>query len=141
MSSIIKITEQSKFYLIFEYFVNRMDSFTLNNGKLYCIPHFKQLFITRGNYDEGFGIDPHKNKWVTTNCNNSTIPSPITVSSDDFWFFGLFFTPCRSLSKFSQNRRWIWSLNHLWIFRMDIVIIILRKCFIFTTLSNILQGY
>ncbi|XP_018374430.1 PREDICTED: uncharacterized protein LOC108768491 isoform X2 [Trachymyrmex cornetzi] len=61
----------------------RMDSFTLNNGKLYCIPHFKQLFITRGNYDEGFGVDPHKNKWVTTNSSNSTSPSPIAVSNGD----------------------------------------------------------
>ncbi|XP_025154324.1 uncharacterized protein LOC105188955 isoform X16 [Harpegnathos saltator] len=61
----------------------RMDSFTLNNGKLYCIPHFKQLFITRGNYDEGFGVDPHKNKWAATNSNNSTSPSPIAVSNGD----------------------------------------------------------
>ncbi|XP_070155457.1 microtubule-associated protein futsch isoform X3 [Polyergus mexicanus] len=61
----------------------RMDSFTLNNGKLYCIPHFKQLFITRGNYDEGFGVDPHKNKWTTTNSNSSTSPSPIAVSNGD----------------------------------------------------------
>jgi len=60
-----------------------MDSFTLNNGKLYCIPHFKQLFITRGNYDEGFGVDPHKNKWATTNSSNSTSPSPIAVSNGD----------------------------------------------------------
>ncbi|XP_011871606.1 PREDICTED: LIM domain and actin-binding protein 1 isoform X8 [Vollenhovia emeryi] len=59
----------------------RMDSFTLNNGKLYCIPHFKQLFITRGNYDEGFGVDPHKNKWA--NSSNSTSPSPIAVSNGD----------------------------------------------------------
>ncbi|XP_025991968.2 uncharacterized protein LOC105199320 isoform X15 [Solenopsis invicta] len=61
----------------------RMDSFTLNNGKLYCIPHFKQLFITRGNYDEGFGVDPHKNKWASTNSSNSTSPSPIAVSNGD----------------------------------------------------------
>ncbi|XP_033362000.1 uncharacterized protein LOC117240183 isoform X18 [Bombus vosnesenskii] len=62
--------------------VLRMDTFTLNNGKLYCIPHFKQLFITRGNYDEGFGVDPHKNKW-TTSSNNPTSPSPIAVSNGD----------------------------------------------------------
>ncbi|XP_043265826.1 xin actin-binding repeat-containing protein 2 isoform X10 [Colletes gigas] len=62
--------------------VLRMDTFTLNNGKLYCIPHFKQLFITRGNYDEGFGVDPHKNKWTTT-TSNPTSPSPIAVSNGD----------------------------------------------------------
>lgn len=41
----------------------RMDTYTLNSGKLYCLPHFKQLFITKGNYDEGFGLDQHKRKW------------------------------------------------------------------------------
>ncbi|XP_014225429.1 uncharacterized protein LOC106651448 isoform X1 [Trichogramma pretiosum] len=56
----------------------RMDTFTLNNGKLYCIPHFKQLFITRGNYDEGFGVDPHKNKWTSVQQ-----PASITVSNGD----------------------------------------------------------
>lgn len=64
------------------FFPYRMDTFTLNNGKLYCIPHFKQLFITRGNYDEGFGVDPHKNKW-TTSSSNPTSPSPIAVSNGD----------------------------------------------------------
>ncbi|XP_076759520.1 uncharacterized protein LOC143428486 isoform X14 [Xylocopa sonorina] len=62
--------------------VLRMDTFTLNNGKLYCIPHFKQLFITRGNYDEGFGVDPHKNKW-SASSSNPTSPSPIAVSNGD----------------------------------------------------------
>ncbi|XP_024940313.1 probable GPI-anchored adhesin-like protein PGA55 isoform X20 [Cephus cinctus] len=61
----------------------RMDTFTLNNGKLYCIPHFKQLFITRGNYDEGFGVDPHKNKWSTNSSGNTTAPTPIAVSNGD----------------------------------------------------------
>ncbi|KAK7601195.1 hypothetical protein V9T40_008636 [Parthenolecanium corni] len=41
----------------------RMETFTMNNGHLYCVPHFKQLFITKGNYDEGFGNDQHKAKW------------------------------------------------------------------------------
>ncbi|CAH1391688.1 unnamed protein product [Nezara viridula] len=41
----------------------RMDTYTLNNGHLYCLPHFKQLFISKGNYDEGFGTDQHKRKW------------------------------------------------------------------------------
>ncbi|XP_051158109.1 uncharacterized protein LOC127279649 isoform X15 [Leptopilina boulardi] len=61
----------------------RMDTFTLNNGKLYCIPHFKQLFITRGNYDEGFGVDPHKNKWASNATNSQPTPTPITVSNGD----------------------------------------------------------
>ena len=47
----------------------RMETYTLNCGKLYCIPHFKQLFIAKGNYDEGFGLDQHKRKW--SNRHNS----------------------------------------------------------------------
>ncbi len=31
-------------------------------GKFYCKPHFKQLFATKGNYEEGFGIEKEK-KW------------------------------------------------------------------------------
>ncbi|XP_011307984.1 xin actin-binding repeat-containing protein 2 isoform X9 [Fopius arisanus] len=60
--------------------VLRMDTFTLNNGKLYCIPHFKQLFIARGNYDEGFGVDPHKNKWSTTTNSSTTAPTTIVAN-------------------------------------------------------------
>ncbi|XP_011505053.1 PREDICTED: protein-methionine sulfoxide oxidase MICAL3 isoform X3 [Ceratosolen solmsi marchali] len=62
----------------------RMDTFTLNNGKLYCIPHFKQLFITRGNYDEGFGVDPHKNKWSSSNAGPPmSAAAPIAVRNGD----------------------------------------------------------
>jgi hypothetical protein len=32
-------------------------------GKYYCKPHFKQLFALKGNYDEGFGRQAHKEKW------------------------------------------------------------------------------
>lgn len=33
-------------------------------GKIYCKVHFKQLFKIKGNYDEGFGREQHKAKWV-----------------------------------------------------------------------------
>lgn len=32
-------------------------------GNIYCKPHFNQLFKTKGNYDEGFGLRPHKELW------------------------------------------------------------------------------
>lgn len=32
-------------------------------GKIFCKPHFKQLFKLKGNYDEGFGSEQHKFKW------------------------------------------------------------------------------
>ncbi|NXV93351.1 XIRP2 protein, partial [Calonectris borealis] len=33
------------------------------HGKVYCKPHFKQLFKSKGNYDEGFGHKQHKELW------------------------------------------------------------------------------
>lgn len=33
------------------------------DGKYFCKPHFKQLFALKGNYNEGFGTRPHKEKW------------------------------------------------------------------------------
>ncbi|XP_063234305.1 uncharacterized protein LOC134537607 isoform X25 [Bacillus rossius redtenbacheri] len=56
----------------------RMETYTLNGGKPYCLPHFKQLFIAKGNYDEGFGLDQHKRKWRTS-----------SRSDDDFLLNGI----------------------------------------------------
>ncbi|XP_023181054.1 LIM domain and actin-binding protein 1-like [Xiphophorus maculatus] len=33
------------------------------HGKIYCKPHYNQLFKAKGNYDEGFGHRPHKEMW------------------------------------------------------------------------------
>ncbi|KAL5503186.1 hypothetical protein EMCRGX_G010094 [Ephydatia muelleri] len=33
-------------------------------GVIYCKVHFKQLFKQKGNYDEGFGREQHKTKWL-----------------------------------------------------------------------------
>uniref|UniRef100_A0A4X2LZN8 Xin actin binding repeat containing 2 n=1 Tax=Vombatus ursinus TaxID=29139 RepID=A0A4X2LZN8_VOMUR len=41
------------------------------HGQIYCKPHFKQLFKSKGNYDEGFGHKPHKEKWRCKNQSNS----------------------------------------------------------------------
>uniref|UniRef100_A0A3B3Q995 LIM zinc-binding domain-containing protein n=1 Tax=Paramormyrops kingsleyae TaxID=1676925 RepID=A0A3B3Q995_9TELE len=30
------------------------------HGHMFCTPHYKQLFKSKGNYDEGFGQKPHK---------------------------------------------------------------------------------
>eukprot|EP00128_Syssomonas_multiformis_P003610 Colp12_sorted_trinity150504_noHs@18305 len=32
-------------------------------GKFYCKPHFKQSFLSKGNYSEGFGHEDPKKKW------------------------------------------------------------------------------
>lgn len=39
---------------------------------MYCKPHYKQLFKSKGNYDEGFGERPHKELWSTKNQSNSS---------------------------------------------------------------------
>jgi len=38
-------------------------SYAALGGKIYCKPHFKQLFKSKGNYSEGFGVEQHKHKW------------------------------------------------------------------------------
>ncbi|KAI7807502.1 putative LIM domain and actin-binding protein 1-like [Triplophysa rosa] len=38
---------------------------------MYCKPHYKQLFKSKGNYDEGFGERPHKELWCTKKKDNS----------------------------------------------------------------------
>ncbi|NXT15742.1 XIRP2 protein, partial [Prunella fulvescens] len=41
------------------------------HGKIYCKPHFKQLFKSKGNYDEGFGHKQHKELWNSKEQHNS----------------------------------------------------------------------
>lgn len=40
------------------------------HGRMYCKPHYKQLFKSKGNYDEGFGQKPHKELWNNKNPEN-----------------------------------------------------------------------
>lgn len=46
------------------------------HGRMYCKPHYKQLFKSKGNYDEGFGQTPHKELWNNKNQQNSAVKSP-----------------------------------------------------------------
>lgn len=55
----------------------RMDTFTWNKNRLYCLPHFKRLFISKGNYDEGFGDDQHKKKWENGHAPQVTTDSSV----------------------------------------------------------------
>uniref|UniRef100_A0A8C3V840 LIM zinc-binding domain-containing protein n=1 Tax=Catharus ustulatus TaxID=91951 RepID=A0A8C3V840_CATUS len=43
------------------------------HGKIYCKPHFKQLFKSKGNYDEGFG---HKHTWYAQREKNTSNAFP-----------------------------------------------------------------
>ncbi|XP_074181804.1 LIM domain and actin-binding protein 1 isoform X3 [Rhinolophus sinicus] len=46
------------------------------HGRIYCKPHFNQLFKSKGNYDEGFGHKPHKDLWANKNENEETLERP-----------------------------------------------------------------
>lgn len=43
--------------------VSSLGNYASLHGSIYCKPHFSQLFKTKGNYDEGFGLRPHKELW------------------------------------------------------------------------------
>ncbi|KAM5287679.1 LIM domain and actin-binding protein 1 isoform 7-T7 [Ctenodactylus gundi] len=46
------------------------------HGRIYCKPHFNQLFKSKGNYDEGFGHRPHKDLWANKNEHEETLERP-----------------------------------------------------------------
>lgn len=48
-----------------------MGNYASLHGQIYCKPHFKQLFKSKGNYDEGFGHKQHKDQWNCKNQSNS----------------------------------------------------------------------
>ncbi|CAL1280947.1 unnamed protein product [Larinioides sclopetarius] len=60
----------------------RLENYTKSGRNLYCTPHFKQLFISRGNYDEGFGREQHKEKW-NRSCNNTPVPRDLQENDDN----------------------------------------------------------
>uniref|UniRef100_A0A672PB95 LIM domain containing 2 n=1 Tax=Sinocyclocheilus grahami TaxID=75366 RepID=A0A672PB95_SINGR len=39
-------------------------------GEFYCVFHYQQLFKRKGNYDEGFGRQQHKDRWLQRNDTN-----------------------------------------------------------------------
>ncbi|KAL4225473.1 LIM domain-containing protein 2 [Mactra antiquata] len=47
-------------------------TFSMNEGVIYCVNHFKQLFARKGNYDEGFGRQQYKKKWGETKKEGAT---------------------------------------------------------------------
>ncbi|XP_060991436.1 xin actin-binding repeat-containing protein 2 isoform X3 [Dama dama] len=49
------------------------------HGQIYCKPHFKQLFKSKGNYDEGFGHKQHKDQW---NCKNQSSSVDFTPNEE-----------------------------------------------------------
>ncbi|KAI5613689.1 xin actin-binding repeat-containing protein 2 isoform X1, partial [Silurus asotus] len=42
------------------------------HGRIYCKPHYNQLFKSKGNYDEGFGEKPYRDFWSTKKQKNTS---------------------------------------------------------------------
>uniref|UniRef100_G1P429 LIM domain and actin binding 1 n=1 Tax=Myotis lucifugus TaxID=59463 RepID=G1P429_MYOLU len=55
---------------------NSLGTYASLHGRIYCKPHFNQLFKSKGNYDEGFGHRPHKDLWASKNENEETLERP-----------------------------------------------------------------
>ncbi|XP_068948671.1 LIM domain and actin-binding protein 1 isoform X2 [Petaurus breviceps papuanus] len=51
------------------------------HGRIYCKPHFNQLFKSKGNYDEGFGHKPHKDLWASKNETEDSPERPTQLLS------------------------------------------------------------
>jgi uncharacterized CHY-type Zn-finger protein len=63
-----------------------LGNYSAMNGVTYCKPHLKQLFATKGNYDEGFGKEKHTTKWEPTANTTPTTFVPVEkveVSKDN----------------------------------------------------------
>uniref|UniRef100_A0A8C3CP67 LIM zinc-binding domain-containing protein n=1 Tax=Cairina moschata TaxID=8855 RepID=A0A8C3CP67_CAIMO len=51
------------------------------HGQVYCKPHFKQLFKSKGNYDEGFGHKQHKELWNSKDqCSSAAKQSAMSIT-------------------------------------------------------------
>lgn len=54
---------------------------------MYCKPHYKQLFKSKGNYDEGFGQKPHKEQWSHKNPSEKTQVKPLERKVTDSSYY------------------------------------------------------
>lgn len=50
-------------WALFSFILNSLGNYASLHGRMYCKPHYNQLFKSKGNYDEGFGQKPHKELW------------------------------------------------------------------------------
>lgn len=63
------------------YFMYSLGTYASLHGNIYCKPHFNQLFKSKGNYDEGFGIKPHKELWTSKAENEEFQENPACVEN------------------------------------------------------------
>lgn len=57
-----------------------LGNYAAMNGVTYCKPHLKQLFATKGNYDEGFGKEKHTTQWAPSANTAPTTFVPVTTT-------------------------------------------------------------
>lgn len=69
--------------LLFSVFLFSLGNYASLHGRMYCKPHYKQLFKSKGNYDEGFGHKPHKELWSNKNTENSAEKTKIKSPSPE----------------------------------------------------------
>lgn len=68
-------------------FLNSLGNYASLHGRMYCKPHYKQLFKSRGNYDEGFGQKPHKEQWSHKKSSERTQIKPLERKVTDSSYY------------------------------------------------------
>lgn len=80
-------------------FLNSLGNYASLHGRMYCKPHYKQLFKSKGNYDEGFGQKPHKEQWSNKNSSEKTQVKPLERKVTDSSYYA---AQCTSASPFKD---------------------------------------
>lgn len=75
---------------------------------MYCKPHYKQLFKSKGNYDEGFGQKPHKKQWSNKKSPEKTQVKPLERKVTDSSYYAAQSTsasPYKDIDKASDENK------------------------------------
>ena len=56
-------------------------NFTALDGQFFCKPHYKQRFLQKGNYSEGFGKEKHSAKWLSPSDEGGAAPPDSSSSA------------------------------------------------------------
>lgn len=59
-----------QFFLLHD---SSLRNYTAIYGEFYCVFHYQQLFRKNGNYDEGFGHEQHKKRWLLSTMINTDL--------------------------------------------------------------------
>lgn len=76
------MTESDMIWDFFFIIINSLGNYISLHGHLYCPPHYKQLFKSKGHFDEGFGQRSQKELLSGENLTNA-------ISEDHDWRYSL----------------------------------------------------